>query len=112
MLSEQWSGYTNGLFEHKSGQYKKQIHKLAQQAAGISTVSTFLKNHMQRLGLTSNPFTVIPNVVTFQNEELKAPSKNHPIRIINISDLVDQTKNVSGFLFMYLTIQSKLLNVV
>ena len=98
VISEHWSGYTNGLFVKKSTIYKNQIFRLTQKAIGISTVSTFLKDHMQRLGLTSTHFSVIPNVVSFPKNMLKKPPNTDTIRIVNISDLVDQTKNISGLL--------------
>jgi glycosyltransferase involved in cell wall biosynthesis len=98
IITEQWSGYTTtaGLFVTKPKWQQHVWRLLTTQASLIITVSRFLQLAMKQLNLGQH-FAWMPNVV--ENVSLVPPStNNNALRLLNVSDLVDSTKNISGLL--------------
>ena len=98
VLSEQWSGYVNGNFEKKSGLHKGAVRQMVKHSSGVSAVSGYLKNGMIKLGLQHSNFQIIPNVLKFHSVENQTVKDDGIIHIMNISDLVDKVKNISGLM--------------
>jgi glycosyltransferase involved in cell wall biosynthesis len=95
IVTEHWTGY-----HPRSGKFKGYFQKLIagwviKNAGTVTTVSDSLRIHMQSHQLYGN-YEVVPNVVNTEiNIQYKQSEK--PIAI-NISDLVDEMKNISGII--------------
>jgi len=111
VVSEQWSGYTNGRFQKKSWIVRKLSTLLANRANGRTVVSQFLKRNMLKSGF-NEPLTVIPNIIDSHAAGI-APAKNHPSlmkKILVVADLVDDIKNISGILLAFQKIHGEFPN--
>jgi len=75
----------------RTGIYKS----YAQKAAFITTVSVGLQQAMQKRGLVGN-YKIVPNVV--KNPLKKINRNDGQIRFLNVSDMFDAKKNVSGII--------------
>ena len=93
VISEQWSGYTNGKFQARPAIVKQLSKFLFRKAKARTAVSRFLKTNMQSLGF-AEPIQVIPNVIEIQKPKIKA--EDGKINILVVADLVDEIKNISG----------------
>ncbi len=98
IITEQWSGYTkrSGAFSSKLGIIKRIWRFLGNQSSFVITVSKFLEKAMQEQNV-GKQFVQLPNIiesVELQNNE----KRESTIRILNVSDLVDSTKNITGLL--------------
>jgi len=94
VISEQWSGYTNGKFEKRSW-LTRNLSKFAfKKADERIAVSTFLQSSMEKLGF-STPIKVVPNIIEIQEPPETSDTGNR-IRILLVADLVDEIKNISG----------------
>ncbi len=99
-ITEQWTGYASGKFEAKNSLEKYYSRKIGKNAAGILTVSNSLKNQMERNGF-ENTFHIIPNIIeTINLQQLPKPD-GRKVRMLNISDLDDPKKNVSGIIRVF-----------
>lgn len=97
VLSEHWSGYTSqtGVFSSKMMWERKLWQWYSEKATCTIAVSSFLKEALIENGI-GNKYYVIPNVVEGKLDEKKRDDKE--IRILNVSDMVDDIKNISGLL--------------
>jgi glycosyltransferase involved in cell wall biosynthesis len=97
VLSEHWSGYTSqtGVFASKMMWERKLWQWYSEKAKCTIAVSNFLKNALIKNGI-GKEHTVIPNVVESIVQE--NARKDEEIRILNVSDMVDSIKNISGLL--------------
>jgi len=101
IITEQWSGYTatSGKFVAKPAWQKAIWRLLSKQAEFVITVSNFLGEAMkqQRMHVL---FKWMPNVVesVTVKEHVQVKSKNEQLKLLNVSDLVDDTKNITGLL--------------
>ncbi len=98
IVTENWTGYLPSDGAYK-GFFRKIItKKIANSANYLTPVSMDLQIAMKSHGFKSN-YEIVPNVV---DVELFYPKKNKSInvkpRIIHISTLDDQQKNISGIL--------------
>lgn len=94
VISEQWSGYATGKYSDRSFVQKKLTKCLIKNAAGLTSVSTFLKNKMHDCGLQNKNEIIIPNLIERQIE-IKA-KVGSTINILLVADLVDDIKNISS----------------
>lgn len=97
VITEQWTGYGSNKFALKSGFEQKMSRKIGREAEAILTVSNSLKGHMQRHGF-ENKFHIIRNIIEdidISNHPTPDPTK---VKMMNISDLDDEKKNVSGII--------------
>ncbi len=93
VISEQWSGYTNGKFNAKTFLVRWLSKFFFKKAKARIVVSTFLRSSMTRLGFSSD-ILVIPNIIETQvPPSLRQSDK---IKILLVADLVDEIKNISG----------------
>ncbi|HET6243566.1 MAG: glycosyltransferase [Bacteroidetes bacterium] len=94
IITEHWTGYMAEHAEY-SGLLKRISTQLTvKNAAAVTTVSEVLSKSMQTCGLKGNYIT-IPNIVEVQ----KIPfGKNSIPTAINVSDMVDEMKNISGII--------------
>jgi len=92
VLTEHWTGYTelDGNFKKQSKLRQFLIRKIIKNACCVTTVSSSLKNAMQKLGM-KNKYFIIPNVIEGENVRLKEP--NSKKRIVSCSTLSKQ-KNI------------------
>jgi glycosyltransferase involved in cell wall biosynthesis len=106
-ISEHWSGYVSSGFKRKP-KFKQLIYKrIAKRAKAILPVSKFLENGMRNSGLKGN-YQVIPNVVDLPEV---TSSKNKDFTFIVVSDIVDETKNISGIVIAFQEIKKNIPNI-
>jgi len=100
ILSEHWSGYTprSGVFRAKMKWEKKLWKWYSEKAAVTIAVSEFLLDALKKNGIGTEHL-VIPNVVEGDFIEIKR--NDDEIRILNVSDMVDEVKNISGLLLAF-----------
>ena len=97
VLTEHWTlflPYTND-FDKLSPLIKNQLKKITKEASVISPVSQHLANSMQKRGLGGN-YQIIPNVSDVDLFKLKHKSEGDVKRILHVSTLVDDHKNITG----------------
>lgn len=101
IITEQWSGYTatSGKFATKPAWQKAVWRLLSKQAEFVITVSNFLGEAMKQQQMHTL-FKWMPNVVesVTVKEYVQVKSKNEQLKLLNVSDLVDDTKNITGLL--------------
>lgn len=95
IVTEHWTGYLpqSGKFR---GLFKRYFTKLIiNNANTVTTVSNNLRKCMLAHNLNGN-YEIVPNVV---NTDINVPKKySQKIIALNISDLVDEMKNISGLI--------------
>jgi glycosyltransferase involved in cell wall biosynthesis len=97
ILSEHWSGYTehSGVFQAKLSWEKKLWRLYSDKAVRTLAVSSFLKRALVKNEIGKN-YTIVPNVVEcIATNEVR---NDKEIRILNVSDMVDGIKNISGLI--------------
>lgn len=108
VVSEQWSGYTNGNFERQSFLRRWTGKFIFAQARERIAVSDFLRSSLERHGFKT-PIRVIPNVIEVQGKSFKKESDK--IRILVVADLVDEIKNISGTIRAFASVLNKIENL-
>ena len=108
LITEHWSGHLNGTFNQKSTLYKWYYKRLLSKASKVTVVSQAL---FQKISLlVDKDITIIPNLISSAREAL--PKINDAnTQIISVSDLNNQTKNITGLLKAFaeaLTVNDKL----
>lgn len=97
VITEHWTAFLE-INPYRFSWYESYfIKKIGKAASMICPVSEDLKNAIDNYGI-EGPFQVIPNVVDtqlFQAPDQRAHSK---IKVLHVSTLYDQHKNVSGIL--------------
>ena len=97
VITEHWTGFLKinpvkiDLLE------KYYIKKIAKNASYLCPVSYDLKNALLDFGIKGN-FKVIPNVVNTEHFFLKAKSVGVQIKILHVSSLNNEHKNIFGIL--------------
>lgn len=106
VLSEHWSGYTSqtGIFAKKMLWERKLWQWYSEKAECTIAVSSFLKKALVQNKIGKNHH-VIPNIVERSNVEIERSDKE--IIILNVSDMVDSIKNISGLLHAFAKISPK-----
>jgi len=94
VISEQWSGYTNGKFEQRLCLIRILSKYFFKKADERIAVSNFLKSSMEKLGF-SKPINIVPNIIEIQDPP-ESLTRNDKIQILLVADLVDEIKNISG----------------
>lgn len=99
VLTEHWTGYIDRNDHYSNaGFFKKAIiKKVFHHASAISVVSKYLGEQIKARGLIKKEYKVIPNVVEIP-KKLPVSTSNATLKIISISDLRDDTKNISTLL--------------
>ncbi len=101
IVSEQWTGYSNedGSFSRTPFIAKALIGAAIKKAQAVTAVSNALKNAMLGHGLINNYF-VVPNAVRSGKDFYSAVDEinSDKKRIIHISLLNDEQKNLSGII--------------
>ena len=107
ILSEHWSGYTSysGAFDSKLGWEKKLWRLYSEKAVCTIAVSDFLQEALKKNRIGKNHM-VIPNVV--EANKVEAKREDDTIRILNVSDMVDDIKNISGLIRVFSSIAKEL----
>lgn len=97
VITEHWTGFlkTNPLKINYLEEYY--IKKIARNASYICPVSDDLKNAIVDFGIKGK-FKVIPNVVNTQLFFLKAKNATSRIKILHVSSLKNEHKNIFGIL--------------
>jgi len=98
ILTEHWTAFQKQKKEPFSFIEKYFIKKISRQAKIICPVSNHLKETMQQFGI-KNKFQVIPNAVNtgiFNYNPIKKVNKK--CRILHISNLKNEHKNITGIL--------------
>lgn len=106
VLSEHWSGYTSrsGVFESKMMWERKIWQYYSERAKCTISVSAFLEDALKKNAI-GKKHRVIPNVVEAVKGDVKR--EDDEIRILNVSDMVDDIKNISGLLDAFSSICQK-----
>ena len=97
IVTEHWTGFLD-INPYKFNLFEKYyIHKIGKAAAMICPVSENLKQALIRFGI-EGPFKVIPNVVDTSLFNYSEKEPHSLKRLIHVSTLNDQHKNVVGIL--------------
>ncbi len=97
VLTEHWTlflPYTND-FDKLNPLIKNQLKKITKEASVISPVSQHLANSMQKRGLEGK-YEIVPNVADVDLFQLKHKNEGDIKRILHVSTLVDDHKNITG----------------
>lgn len=100
IVTEHWSGYLTGEYKSLSPIRKQIIRSQFRRAKKIIVVSRVLQEAMQEQ-IPSLDFTVIQNLVEIDSHMETKPEKDPhkgKITILNIADLRDTKKNISGLI--------------
>ncbi|MBW8050860.1 MAG: glycosyltransferase [Cytophagales bacterium] len=97
IITEHWTGYASSHFSRKNIFHKIITRFVVRKAKAVTTVSQSLKENMLHYGLL-NKYYIVPNVVELsRNDGRNGYSQDKKI-ILNVSDLEDYKKNVSGII--------------
>lgn len=97
IVTEHWSGYMTGEFNALPRFRKKQLSFQLKNAAAVVAVSQSLKKAMEGY-FPKIMIRVIPNLVDIPPMAEPVLPDDGKIRILNIADLRDSKKNVSGII--------------
>lgn len=92
LITEHWTGYMPADGRFKGPLRQLFFGYLTRKAHAVTTVSKNLQSAMRHHGLLGE-YTVVPNVV---RSEVPAPHYPPVLQIINVSDFVDEMKQISG----------------
>jgi glycosyltransferase involved in cell wall biosynthesis len=108
LITEHWTAFLPISDYRFSRTEKYFIKKITANASLICPVSKDLKINMERFGV-KNRFKVIPNVVNTNNfiANTNEASKDKCLRILHLSHLDDEHKNISGILNMVKSLSYK-----
>jgi glycosyltransferase involved in cell wall biosynthesis len=109
ILTEHWTVFLKNSRVKLNWFERKLMKQIAQKASVICPVSVGLGAAMQRYG-HAEKYQVVPNTIdTTIFYPLENTGVHHPIRLIHVSALNEQQKNISGLLRMFaLLIQAKM----
>lgn len=97
VVMEHWTGFLD-INPYRISRFEKYvILKTAKAASMICPVSHNLKSALQQFGI-DGPFEVIPNVVDTELFNFDKKERNEPKKILHVSTLNDEHKNVIGIL--------------
>lgn len=106
IITEHWTAFLD-INPHQFNFFEKYyIRKIGAKASMVCPVSEDLKNAISKLGI-KGPFKVIPNVVDTQLFRPDTLRKATPKKILHVSTLNDQHKNVSGLLRVIAKLEQK-----
>lgn len=96
VISDHWSGFTktSGKFDRMNFFQKWFFKKRLFRFQKISLVSEFLKNEFYER-TQHNGLTVIPNVIELNPNHLKVDYTFQTFKLLSVSNLVDEVKNIS-----------------
>lgn len=97
IITDHWSGYIEDDFSKKNAVEKWLVRRIAGEAKIILPVSEALMKGMQANKL-KNKYKVVPNVVEPVLPKSSGHIKKGKVIIVNVSDLDDKIKNISGLL--------------
>lgn len=102
VVSEQWSGYTNGRFQQLPWLIRRLSVYFTNHAAARTVVSRFLRDRMVSAGFQP-PLEIIPNIIDQTAADAMPEIKRFKAvkKILVVADLVDEIKNISGILKAY-----------
>ncbi|MEE9408760.1 MAG: glycosyltransferase family 4 protein [Polaribacter sp.] len=106
IITEHFTGYLEAS-KLKISFFEKLISKrIVKKAYAIATVSNYLTKNMQNLGFKGN-FVTVPNVV---DTDLFLPKKKEhkTLKLVHVSSLKDNHKNISGMLRVAKLLEDKL----
>ncbi len=102
VITERWSGFLPQVGAYRGILFKLITRSNVRNARAIITVSGFLANHMQKLGLNHANYQVIHNVVDIPNPVERSKKDkidgSPAFRLAHISILNDSIKNVSDII--------------
>lgn len=97
VITEHWTGFLKVNPMKINLLEEVYIKKIAKNASYICPVSNDLKNALLDFGIRGN-FRVIPNVVNTEHFFLKTKSETAQIKILHVSSLKNEHKNIFGIL--------------
>ena len=95
IVTEHWSGHLNGAFSRKSYPYRYFYKKILLKAAITTAVSSPLALSLE--ASTGQAVDVIPNFIKSSIAKVEK-LKDDKIQIVSVSDLNNQTKNITGLI--------------
>jgi len=97
IVTEHWTGFLD-INPYKFNLFEKYyILKIGKEASMVCPVSYNLQKALEKFGI-DGPFEVIPNVVDTQLFALSEKERSDPKKILHVSTLNDDHKNVVGIL--------------
>lgn len=109
-ITEHWSGYFTGEYLKKNKLIRLLYQKLVRRASGLLPVSEPLAEAMRACGITSEHYTVIPNVVeaAFFQAPINTPSENpHKFNFLHVSCFDEASKNILGLVQGFALLKQK-----
>jgi glycosyltransferase involved in cell wall biosynthesis len=111
IVTEHSSIYTDndGRYYHYPYLFKRTVKTVFAQSEGITTVSENLMNSLKKHGIKHQNSFLISNVIDIPSEIKKNTSDK--IRILTISILFDEIKNISGIIKAFYQVQKNFSNI-
>ncbi len=109
IITEHWSGYTkeDGRYNICSPFSKYLVKFIFKESGAITTVSKHLLDSLKEHELICNRCFIVPNVINIPNLVLEKKDISEKIRILTVSILCDEQKNVSGLIRAFKKVASK-----
>lgn len=96
LVTEHWSGYGNK--KDYSGYFRKTITEaIFRKAKAVIVQSKFLQKSIESQNLINN-FFLVPNIVRFAKPSEQIKTQTEIVKVLNVADHIDSTKNISGLL--------------
>ena len=97
IITEHWTGY-HAENTAKTKPFIWRLHRhIAKRAKFLCPVSHDLKHSMLQLNIKGQ-YCIVPNVVDTQTFSQKPDSTNTPFKLLHVSTLIDEHKNITGLL--------------
>lgn len=108
LVTEHWTGYVSGDFQKLPVWRKWMMKTIARRAVLMTVVSPALKTAIEGLDFHKD-VRILPNVVecdhsVSESARTQKSASSRRIRMLNVSDLYDRKKNVSGLLLALSTL--------
>jgi len=108
VITEQCSRYALNEFALKPSWEQVGSRYIGRQAAGILTVSSSLRSHMERHGIRNAHYYVVDNIVETIKPDLAPQRSDRVVRMMVIANLYDAIKNVSAVIRTFAKIASEI----
>ncbi len=109
IITEHWSGYTkeDGRYNLYSAFSKYFVRFIFKESSAVTAVSKYLLDSLKENRLIGNRFFMIPNIVDIPNSIPKRKDISKKIKILTVSLLSDEEKNISDLIRAFERVVSK-----
>lgn len=107
VVTEHWTGFRTGKYALLPYWRKIISKRIIRKAFAVTTVSSFLRADMQVCGLEGH-FEILPNILQAPSKAVSVNNaKNESPNVLMVADMVDENKNISGFIKAFNLFQVK-----